>query len=49
MNEYGFGSNPDLNARDRVKAMDQEKLKQAPVNNLDLEHSVLDSSATSDL
>ena len=38
--EYGFGSNPDPQARDRVAAMDQEKLKQAPVNNLDPERSV---------
>ena len=38
--EYGFGTNPDLNARCRVAAMDQEKLKHAPINNLDPERSV---------
>ena len=38
--EYGFGTNPDLKAKDSVLAMDQEKLKQAPVNNLDPERSV---------
>ena len=39
-NEYSFGSNPDLTAPSRVAAMDQEKLKQAPINNLDPERSV---------
>ena len=38
--EYGFGSNPDPDAKDRLSAMDQEKLKTAPVNNLDPERSV---------
>ena len=38
--EYGFGVNPDPLAKDRVSAMDQEKLKAAPVNNLDPERSV---------
>ena len=38
--EYSFGSNPDPEARDRVSAMDQEKLKSTPVNKLDPERSV---------
>lgn len=39
-NEYSFGVKPDLSAKDRVAAMDQDKLKLAPVNNLDPERSV---------
>ena len=39
-NQYGFGLHPDLEAKDRLSAMDQEKLKTAPVNNLDPERSV---------
>ena len=38
--EYSFGSNPDLTASDRVLGMDQKKLEQAPINNLDPERSV---------
>ena len=38
--QYDFGTNPDPEARDKVKSMDQEKLKQAPINNLDPERSV---------
>ena len=38
--QYGFGSCPDLECKERVSAMDQEKLKGAPVNNLDPEQSV---------
>ena len=35
--EYSFGSNPDMSASDRVLGMDQKKLEQAPINNLDPE------------
>ena len=38
--EYGFGSNPNLEAKDRVCSMNQSKLKSAPINNLDPERSV---------
>ena len=38
--EYSFGEKPDPLARDRVAAMNQDKLKLAPVNNLDPERSV---------
>ena len=39
-NEYGFGTNPDPEHKDRVSGMDQEKLKTAPTHNLDPERSV---------
>ena len=39
-NEYSFGVNPDQEARDKVADMNQEKLKQALINNLDPEQSV---------
>ena len=38
--QYGFGSSPNLESAERVASMDQEKLKGAPVNNLDPERSV---------
>lgn len=38
--QYGFGSSPDPEAKEKVADMDQEKLKAAPVNNLDPERSV---------
>ena len=39
--EYSFGEKPDPLARDRVAAMNQDKLKLAPVNNLDPERSIV--------
>ena len=38
--EYSFGSKPDMKAKDCLSAMDQEKLKSAPINNLDPERLV---------
>ena len=37
---YGFGSNPNPQAKNQVAAMDQGKLAQAPINNLGPEQSV---------
>ena len=38
--EYSFGSGSNQTAGDKVALMDQEKLKTAPINNLDPERSV---------